>query len=326
MRNQQTVIIKRSSRRRDTSHPPGGAWKVAFADFTMAMMALFLILWILSASTQDEREVISEALRNYSVFSGSPNPFELGKRPYPFELEGYPSILRGVAEQILTSGTEGAGISMHNQQRAGGDIRSGSGDGDSLTTFFESPFYSLESMIILGDLFEEIGKQLQAMDNLAVDVVPHGLRIRLQASDEREMFTRGGAELQPFFEDMLMAMSPVFVEIDNSLIISGHTDSIPYVGAEYTNWELSGDRALMARQIMEIGGMPADRVLQVVAMSDGVPADESDSIASANRRIEILILTEKAEAELKGLFDYDIQDSVINQAHDRAERNQPVTR
>lgn len=326
MRQQQTVIVKRGGRRRGDEASSGGAWKVAFADFTLAMMALFLILWILSASSQQERDLMAEQLRNYSLLSGSPNPFELGKSVNPLELEGYPSIIRGVAMEILTSGNQRAGAASHNQQVADGDKTSGSGYGTSLNTIFQSPFHSLESMSVLADLIRELGGQLKAFDNLAVDVVPQGLRIRLQDSDDRQMFERGNATLDPFFEDMLLAIAPVFGRINNKLVISGHTDSVPFQGQGYTNWELSGDRAAMARKLLQAGGMPVDRVLQVVAMADQVPADAQVPDSSSNRRIEILVLTAKAQAELMGLFDHQQPDSAVNQAKAEAVNNQPVTR
>src|SRR5690606_13667587 len=327
MRNQPTVIVKRGGRRRGgDDEGGGGAWKVAFADFTMAMMALFLILWILSASSQKEREVVSQALRNYSVFDGDPSPFELGHRPHPFDLEGYPSLIEGVANDILTSGNRRTGSSLHNSQIRDGDSTSGTGQGNSLESLFESPLSSADAMNVLADLVRVMGKQLGAMDNLAVDIVPQGLRIRLQDNEERQMFERGGINMHPFFEDMLLALAPVFERIDNALVLSGHTDSVPFQGQDYSNWELSGERAMTARKVMVAGGTPLDRVLQVSAMADRIPADENAPDSSANRRIEILVLTEKAEADLLGLFDQSQPDSELNEARRAAEFNQPVTR
>jgi chemotaxis protein MotB len=326
MRGQQPVIIKRGRGKRGDDTPVGGAWKVAFADFTLAMMALFLILWILSASSQEERETVSGALRNYSIFSGDPSPFELGKSLHPFDLEGYASIIEGVATDILSSGNHSAGVSLHNQQVEGGNKASGTGKGTSLNTIIESPYNSMDSMSILADLIREMGKQLDALGNLAVDVVPHGVRIRLQDDENREMFARGGSTMDPFFEDLLLAIAPVFQRIDNSLVISGHTDSTQFQGSEYSNWELSGDRAHMARKLLDIGGVPAEQVIQVVAMADRVPANAGNAGDSSNRRIEILVLTDKAKAELTGLFDSKDTNSALSRAKRSALQNQPVTR
>ncbi len=320
MRNQQqTIVIRRSGRKRGDDQPAGGAWKVAFADFTLAMMALFLILWILSASPQEERDSVAEALRGYSIFSGAPNPFELGKSLQPFDLEGYNSIIQSMAMEILTLGNQQTGT-------ASGPTTASGGDGTTVNTIFESPFDSLESMPVLADLIREMGYQLKAFDNLAVDVVPQGLRIRLQDSDERQMFARGGASMNHFFEDMLLALAPVFGRINNSLVVSGHTDSVPFNRSEYGNWELSGDRALIARKILQAGGTPVDRIIQVAAMADRVPSKPEDPLSSANRRIEILVLTDKARAELQGLFDHQQPASEINRAKESALRNLPVTR
>lgn len=327
MRHQQTVIIRRGGRRHiEDEEASGGAWKVAFADFTMAMMALFLMLWILSASSQKEREVVSQALRDYSIFDGNPSPFELGHRPYPFDLEGYPSLIEGVASEILRRGSQHSGSALHDGLFPDDSSHRRSGQGSSLQQLFESPLSATDTIKVLADLVREMGRQLGAMDNLGVDIVPQGLRIRLQDNKDRQMFERGGVSMDPFFEDMLLALAPVFARIDNAIVLSGHTDSVPFQSQYYSNWELSGERAMTARRIMVAGGTPPERILQVSAMADRVPVDKEAPDASANRRIEILVLTGKAEADLRGLFDQSRPDSELNRARRAAEFNQPVTR
>lgn len=324
---QQTLIVRRGGRRhKDEEEASSGAWKVAFADFTMAMMALFLMLWILSASSQKEREIVSQALRDYSILDGNPNPFELGHRPHPFDLEGYPSLIEGVANDILKNGSGRTGSSLYSSQFPDANNTGRSAWGESLDSLFGMPLTPDDTIKVLADLVREMGRQLGAMDNLAVDIVPQGLRIRLQDNDDRQMFERGGVDMDPFFEDMLLALAPVFARIDNAIILSGHTDSVPFQSQYYSNWELSGERAMTARRIMLAGGTPADRILQVTAMADRVPVDENTPDSSANRRIEILVLTEKAEADLLGLFDQSQPDSALNRARRAAEFNQPVTR
>ena len=326
MRTAHPVIIKKKSRRGGDESGGGGAWKVAFADFMIALMALFLVLWILAASSKEELEDMSTKLREYSVFEGQPNPFELGNSQFPLDLEGYPSIIEGVAAELLTSGNQGSGSSMHNQQVPDGDKASGTGGGPSLDTIFDSGFTSRGSLNLLKDVLEEMGRQMGALDNLAVEIVPQGLRIRLQDNDDRQMFRRGGIVMDPFFEDMLLSIAPVFTRIENKLIISGHTDAVPFVGTGYSNWELSGERAMLARRALEIGGAPHDRILQVAGMSDRSLARPEDPTGSGNRRIEILVLTEDAENELMGLFDSESQNSAVEKARDDARRNMPVTR
>lgn len=323
----KTIIIKKAGRRRGGEQGgSGGAWKVAFADFTMAMMALFLILWILSSSSEEERHAVSSALRSYSFFDGQPNPFQLGNSPYPFDLEGYPSVVEGVAAELLTSGNHGTGMSMYNQQLEDGSRRSGTGDGNSLDSLLDSDLHSRINLNVLADVLEAMGRQLGAADNLAVDVVPQGLRVRLQDNDNRHMFERSSTTINPFFEDMLLAIAPVFSRINNSLILSGHTDAAQFPGSEYTNWELSSERANRARRLLIAGGAPDNRFLQVVGMSDRAPVYRDNPYDSNNRRIEILILTDDAEGDLLKLFDQDMPGNALQQARDNARSNLPVTR
>ena len=325
MRNQQTVIVKKSARRSHDDHGGGGAWKVAFADFTLAMMALFLILWLLSITDEQERRMVSSSLRNYSIFdASSDNPFELSRRTHLIELENRSALVESIASELLANNTPTP--SDEGSTPTSNTINPIDGNAIDLDSFFKSPFESADSLSMLADIVVEMGRQLSAYDNLAVDLVPQGLRIRLQDNQDRQMFARGGAQMDPFFEDMLLSIAPVFGRIENSLVISGHTDAVPYHSSRYSNWELSGDRALMARKVLEIGGTPLSRILQVAAMSDRTLAKPEDPTHSANRRIEILVLTPQAEQDLLGLFDSEVTGSALNEARDSALQNQPVTR
>lgn len=296
MRNShpESVIVKRSRRQHD-DHAKGGAWKVAFADFTMALMALFLVLWLLAVSEHHERRVVSETLRNYSVLEGGPNPFDIRNSPHLIDFGGSPALIDELANEVLESGD---------------DASTGEGGEPGLEGTLESP----EQMALLGSLIEELARTLDAMDNLTVEIVPQGLRIAIRDDQKRQMFARGSDTLAPFFEKLLMQLAPVFARVENALILSGHTDTIPYQSRRYTNWELSGDRALMARRVLETGGMPADRVAQVVAFSDRVLADRERPDDSANRRIEILILSSRAHQQLFELFDRNIPGNSIEEA------------
>ena len=140
------------------------------------------------------------------------------------------------------------------------------------------------------------------------------------------MFVRGQIRMTPFFEDLLLSLGPVFKKVQNKLIISGHTDNTAFSGSQYSNWELSGDRALQARQVLAAGGMPVERVAQVAAFSANRPLNEQDQGSSENRRIELLILTTAAEAELNQLFSPASKDNAVQQAATAASYNQPVGR
>ena len=139
--------------------------------------------------------------------------------------------------------------------------------------------------------------------NLEVEVVPQGLRILIKDDQNRFMFQRGGAILNPHFEGLLQRLAGVLSKVDNKLIINGHTDATPYRGnSDYNNWNLSGDRALRARNVLVAAGLPAESVLQVTAQADGMLLVPDDPESGANRRIELLLLTTQAHALYQELF------------------------
>ena len=116
------------------------------------------------------------------------------------------------------------------------------------------------------------------------------------------MYVRGSSRIIFFFYYLLMALASVFQRVENPVMISGHTDSTPFAGENYSNWELSSDRAMMARRVLLAGGMPTERVAQVVGMADTMLEDSQNPKGSANRRIELLVLTDSAQKDLAALF------------------------
>lgn len=308
MRNtQQPIVIKKSSNKgHHEAH--GGAWKVAFADFTLAMMAFFMVLWIISSSSSSELEIAAKEIRDYSIFTGTPNPFKFEGRGTPMDLEVNPKSLETTASSML-SGASSKPSFQDIVKQIGGE---------------SAPLLSAKSMI------EDMAKRLDAQDNLSVEIVPQGLRIRLHDDENRKMFNSGNATMSAFFEDLLIELTPVFSEIDNKMVISGHTDSVPYNRFQYTNWELSADRAMTARQVLSIGGLSLDKIIQVSGMSDKALAKKDEPNHSMNRRIELMLLTKKAESELMAIFDSgqsgEVDGSRVDSAREAARFNQPVTR
>lgn len=299
MRDNGTLIVKRKSRGKHEGYH-GGAWKVAFADFALAMMALFMVLWILAVSSEQEREMVSTSLRDYSVFEGSPSPYLLGGSPFPVELPGTPAApLPGpeapsqdsasLAEQELTAATLPRGRVESEQERR-------------------------LLALLIGQLADRRGLE----DNLLLDVVPEGLRVQIHDHRRQPMFSRGSARLSAQFEALLKDLAPILEKVENRLIISGHTDSVRYVSQHYSNWDLSGARAQNVRQLLELSGMPPGRVLQVVAMSDQALLDKQEPASGVNRRVELLLLSRQAEQLLEQLFDAGLPDGVFNKADQSA--------
>lgn len=132
--------------------------------------------------------------------------------------------------------------------------------------------------------------------------MPQGLRVLIKDDQNRSMFERGSARIMPFFKSLLIELAPIFDSLDNKIIITGHTDAISYKNNIYNNWNLSGDRALSARRVLEEAGMPEDKVMQVSAMADQMLLDTKNPDSAGNRRIEIMILTQSAADTLYQYF------------------------
>ncbi|MBR7629022.1 MULTISPECIES: lateral flagellar motor protein LafU [Aeromonas] len=315
MRNHEQIIIKRQQRR-NSAPKGGGAWKVAFADFTLAMMAFFMVLWILAVSSQEEREVVASRLRDYSIMDSEANPFDIRNSPYPVDLGGHPSVLEELRPKFIE---EGQRMPKHMQRNRSIFSDGASGGYENLLV---GKIEGEAQMKQLAGFIGSLADQMQAKNNLELQLVPQGLRILIRDDDEREMYSRGSARISPFFRHMLMALAPIFQRVENRVMISGHTDSTPFAGDNYSNWELSSDRAMMARRVLLAGGMPPERVGQVVAMSDTMLEDKADPQGSQNRRIELLVMTSQAEKNLEQLFSVQTK-AAVKQAKDDTSHGQP---
>ncbi|CAM3870524.1 flagellar motor protein MotB [Vibrio aerogenes] len=310
MQKQEHVVFKRTSRSHEDAHH-GGAWKVAFADFMIALMALFLVLWVMQVVDQDERKAIVAYLNDTSVFEQSyGNPFDTSQSISPIDLKSQSSV-----------------PDTHAARHIVNSFFNGNGEGPESDALIPGTFDTQEQLTLLAKVIEELVKQISAQGNVNVTVTPQGLRIVLQDDYKQHMFSRGGTELTPYFEDLLLALAPVFQRVQNPIIISGHTDSTPFKKtiSNKSNWELSANRADIARQTLVAGGMPDERVLQVTGMSDRALLNPDQPDSSANRRIELFVLTTPAAAVLETFFG-DQKDSELKKAQDKAHFNQPVIR
>ncbi len=311
MQNTEQIVFKRAAKRHSHQHH-GGAWKVAFADFMIALMALFLVLWLMQVVDQKERKAIVAYVNSASVFDeGAGNPFDTANSLSPIDFGG-----------------EAADLSSHNAAMTIKSFFDGNGDGPERDALIPGSFETQEQLAILASVVEETAKQVSAQGNISVDVTPQGLRIILQDDFKQNMFHRGSANLTPFFEDVLLSIAPIFKQISNSLIISGHTDATPFKRqfSNRSNWELSSSRANVARQTLIAGGMPSNRVLQVAAMAERALLNKQSPNASENRRIELFILTTPAASVVDALFGTGNPDNIVDKAYEKARFNQPVLR
>ncbi|WP_033138143.1 lateral flagellar motor protein LafU [Aeromonas finlandensis] len=295
MRNHEQIIVKRQPRR-SSGAKGSGAWKVAFADFALAMMALFMVLWIFAVSNQEEREVVASRLRDYRIMDSAVNPFDVHNSPYPIDLGGNPSVIDELDPKF------GQWRQMTSKRLDRNQSIISDGPGGGYEQLLIGKLEGEGQMKQLAAFIDHLAEQIQAKNNLEIQIVPQGLRILIRDDADREMYSRGSVRVSPFFRNMLMALAPIFQRIENRVMISGHTDSTPFAGDNYSNWELSSERAMMARRVLLAGGMPPERVGQVVAMADTMLEDTQNPQGSRNRRIELLIMTTQAESNLEQLF------------------------
>lgn len=281
-RGTQTTIIRRQIKKSHAGHH-GGAWKVAFADFTLAMMALFMTLWIVNSVSQTERENIVAALHGHSIFNGN------GISPLS-------SLAKKINSKPISHAgdTKNAAIDKMSEEKAQ----------ETRKKMAEMKQKSASELGELANSINEIALKAHMESNLEMEIVPQGLRILIKDNQNRNMFERGSARIMPFFRVLLSELTPVFNSLDNKIIITGHTDAMPYKGdaRQYNNWNLSGDRALSARRVMEQAGMPASKVMQVSAMADQMLLNPRDPAGADNRRIEIMVLTHSAADTLYQYF------------------------
>jgi chemotaxis protein MotB len=274
--HEETIVKRGGGRQHDDEH--GGAWKVAFADFCMALMALFLVLWLIAAREASALKNIVRDNTAAGLIEGS------GGKP---EIAGNPS---------------GSLIERFPLPKANGGAQGPDAGGKATAhTRYESP----SELAALAHALQKMSADAGLASNLATVVTPEGLRVMLHDTDRQGMFVRGSPIPVDRFSKLLRAMAPLFEKMENQMLIVGHTDALQYTSKDpnsYSNWSLSAHRALAARSQLLIGGMRKESVLQVVGMADRAPVDAAKPDAAVNRRIELLILTTKQAASITAMF------------------------
>jgi chemotaxis protein MotB len=277
-----TVIIRRVKKVKHGGHH-GGSWKVAYADFVTAMMAFFLVLWLMAATSKPERAAISEYFRNPSPLAGSsstPAPGMAGPggaSTSMIKLGGATDISRGNSSDPFQNQQEAVPTPVQEREREKQRLEA-----------------------LKQELQEAISKS-QALepfkDQLLLDITPEGLRIQIVDKQNRPMFDLGSARLMPYTQAILLELSHFITQVPNRISLTGHTDTTAYsTQLGYSNWELSADRANAARRTLLEGGMDEAKVSRVVGLSSSVLFDKSNPQNPINRRISIVVMTKDAEA------------------------------
>jgi chemotaxis protein MotB len=279
MSDEQSIIIKRIAKCPHCAH--GGAWKVAFADFMTAAMAFFLMLWVLGGVNDEEMKAMAEYFRNPTVIEASPEV---------------------LIESKNSGRTTDSMIDMGGFQDAPKG-KEGDEDGSGAAKEKEKA-----EMIQLKKQLEqkiESSPELKKLkDQLKIDVTPNGLQIQVLDDRKRPMFETGVDLPKEYAAQLLKEVGKILSQTNNRISIAGHTDSSGYhSNSDYTNWELSADRANAARRYLIKGGVDPKKIAQVVGLADTVPFDKENPYNPRNRRISIIVLNKEAEQRLKSLSD-----------------------
>jgi chemotaxis protein MotB len=277
----QPIIIKRVKKGGHAAH--GGAWKIAYADFVTAMMAFFLLMWLLGSTTEGDKKGIADYFAS---------PLKLA---------------------LLNSGS-GAGDAAHLIKGGGQDLSRSTGQvkrGDVEAKRDTVNLHQLKAEQIraeaarLEDLRRKVEEALAGnaelknlRNQIQMEMTHEGLRIQILDESNRPMFASGASQVQPYMRDLLRAVGGLLAEVPNRLTLEGHTDAQPFgTGADrgYSNWELSADRANASRRELVAGGLPDDQVLRVQGLAASNPINRADPMAPNNRRISIIVMTREAE-------------------------------
>ncbi|MBT0725194.1 OmpA family protein [Rosenbergiella sp. S61] len=266
-----TTIIKRSSRRAHTGGH-GGAWKVAFADFMLALMSLFMVMWIMGQVSEKDRKAIMYTLNNQSIFdSHSYSPISFSARdPAPANApEVTPSAVGNSTStpQSVTNSSTGTVKQVIAKES------------DKDQKRLEQALQSLM-----------IGKQAQS--NMRIERLAQGIRVVVNDDQHRMMFERGSVKVTAYFQQLLASLVPALKQSGSHLMIIGHTDATPYQqNPFYDNWSLSVNRAQSARQVLLRAGFESDKIIQISGVADQKLLDPQQPTNAINRRIEFIILS-----------------------------------
>jgi chemotaxis protein MotB len=275
------IVVKRVKKGHGGAH--GGAWKIAYADFVTAMMAFFLLMWLIGSTTKGDLEGIAQYF----------------KTPLKVAMSGGSGS--GDSASILQGG--GKDLTRRNGQVKNGDVPADKKTYDlaaakaALEREENGRLQSLKSRI---EVMIDTNEMLKKYKNqLLLDITSEGLRIQIVDEKNRPMFQLAKAELEPYTRDILRTIGAVLNDVPNKIGLSGHTDATPYMSeAGYSNWELSADRANASRRELVMGGLKEEKVMRVVGLAYAAPLDRQDPFNPINRRISIIVMNKKTEESI----------------------------
>jgi len=283
----QPIIIKRVKKGGHAAH--GGAWKIAYADFVTAMMAFFLLMWLLGSTAKGELEGIAEYFQNpikVSLMGGA------GTGNSDSILPGGGRDLSKQAGQVDSGDAERAAKMMGAQMARADDIKR------ERLRQEQARLDELEANI--RNLIESKPELAAFKDQIQLQKTPDGLSILIVDNQNRPMFDTGSALVRPHMREILQTIGKAMGKVENRITLSGHTDATPYGNGDrgYSNWELSADRANATRRELVAGGLPDDKLVRVEGLASSRLLFPDRPNDPANRRISIVIMTREAEERM----------------------------
>jgi chemotaxis protein MotB len=281
----QPIIIKRIKKGGHSAH--GGAWKIAYADFVTAMMAFFLLMWLLGSTSEGDKKGISDYFQS----------------PLKVAMQGGSGA--GASNSIITGGGNDLTQSAGQSRRGDGEEKSAkkmSGDQAKVERAKKDAKDLATLAAKIAGAISNNAKMAEFSSQIKLEITPDGLQIQIVDDQRRPMFDSGSASVKPYMSDILAEIGRALLDVDNKISLDGHTDSQAYGNAArgYSNWELSSDRANASRRELIAAGMPEDKLARVVGMASSLPLEPDNPLAPSNRRISILVMTKEAEERLLG--------------------------
>lgn len=279
---QQPLVIKRIKKGKHEFH--GGTWKIAYADFVTAMMAFFLLMWLLGSTSKGELQGIAEYFQT----------------PLKVALAGGSGS--GDSSSVIQGG--GRDLTRRESQIKKGDIKAQKKTINLKAAEAELERLEFSKMKAMQNKLEKAFEASPSLKDykkqLLIDMTTEGLRIQIVDAQNRPMFATGKAVLLPYMRDILREIGKTLNAVPNKISLSGHTDAKPYPLGEkgYSNWELSADRANASRRELVAAGIDEGKVVRVVGLSSSVLLDQNDPFNPINRRISIIVMNKKAEESI----------------------------
>ncbi|RSZ47283.1 MULTISPECIES: flagellar motor protein MotB [unclassified Variovorax] len=262
------IIVKHVHKGGGGAHH-GGGWKIAYADFMTAMMAFFLVMWLLSISSPKQREGIAEHFR----------------MPLRVALSG------GDKSSLSTSMIPGGGADVMHVE---GEVRQADAEEQADAERLAEMKKKLDELIEKSPVFQQFRSQI------LIDITTEGLRLQIVDTENRPMFELASARVVPHMRAILRELAPALNGLPNKITLSGHTDAIVYTNdRSYGNWELSSDRANASRRELVAGGMTDGKVLRVIGLADSMHLDKADPRNPINRRISIILLNHRTQERIE---------------------------